>query len=404
MGLVTRNGKIPSWYRTIIAIPNLSSFLPQITDIPTIPLPLSSLIGKFVDQIDTSSHICYRNKYYWIVGLDSTNSLIFRRVFYTVDDKSGNRVVYFSHWIPSTHDRMTITPCPGCSLHCLEDNEGPLALKSVGGKLIHKSCLSILPSYRCLQLFQMTVNIDSSQKFINLKLSSFILCSYFRFLLGFSEIYIPERFLISDIAPSKQNNRSSILPVDLTTLPPPVFALQSNTKFFISGAVHVVDSLTSYLVCAWVQADDDYILESGIFSCPMISPFSDVTKLAFVIYALNSLSANSSVEFLSSFHFEDLFLGWSNSSPTRRTRLKNNTLWSCISELLRHKDVSCNFTSFTSDATSALSLRAKKLLADDSWHHSLQPTPLHAIFPISLRTMGLFTGYDELLTQDPVKY
>ncbi|GET61524.1 hypothetical protein GLOIN_2v1768937 [Rhizophagus irregularis DAOM 181602=DAOM 197198] len=39
--------------------------------------------------------------------------------------------------IPFTYNRMQITPYPGCSLHCLANDEGPLALKSVGEKLLH---------------------------------------------------------------------------------------------------------------------------------------------------------------------------------------------------------------------------------------------------------------------------
>ncbi|CAB4437132.1 unnamed protein product [Rhizophagus irregularis] len=182
MGLVANTGCIPSWFKDISSIPNLPSLLtsPCPSNISITP-PLFSLIGKFVDKIDEITHIRLRNRYYWIAGLDSSNSLIFGRAFYTFDDSFGNRVIYFSHWIPTPHDRMVLTPCPGCSLHCLEDNEGPLALKSVGGKLIHRFCLSILPSYRCLNLYQMTSHIDPSQQFINLKLSPFILCSFLGF-------------------------------------------------------------------------------------------------------------------------------------------------------------------------------------------------------------------------------
>lgn len=57
MGLVANTGKTPSWFRTIISIPNLTSFLPQRVNVVGIPPSLSSLIGKFVDKIDTSSHI-----------------------------------------------------------------------------------------------------------------------------------------------------------------------------------------------------------------------------------------------------------------------------------------------------------------------------------------------------------
>uniref|UniRef100_U9T4K3 Uncharacterized protein n=1 Tax=Rhizophagus irregularis (strain DAOM 181602 / DAOM 197198 / MUCL 43194) TaxID=747089 RepID=U9T4K3_RHIID len=46
-----------------------------------------------------------------------------------------------------------------------------------------------------------------------------------------------------------------------------------------------------------------------------------------------------------------------------------------------------------------------ELINERKWLRSLQPVPLiDAIFPSSQNTMGLFTGYDELLTQDPVKY
>ncbi|CAB4420720.1 unnamed protein product [Rhizophagus irregularis] len=163
MGLVAYTGCIPSWFKEISSIPDLPSLLmsPCPSNIRITP-SLSSLIGKFVDKIDEVTHIRLCNKYYWIAGLNSSNSLIFGRAFYTFDDSSENRVIYFSHWIPTSHDCMVLTPCPGCSLHCLEDNEGPLALKSVRGKLIHRSCLSILPSYRCLNLYQMTSHIDLS--------------------------------------------------------------------------------------------------------------------------------------------------------------------------------------------------------------------------------------------------
>ncbi|PKY52549.1 hypothetical protein RhiirA4_470237 [Rhizophagus irregularis] len=138
MGLVPNTARVPSWFKEISSIPNLRFFFP-----PSLPRniritpSLSSLLGKFVDKIDETTPIRLRNKYYWIAGLDSSDSLIFGRAFYTLDDDTGCRVIYFSHWIPTANDRMQITPCPGCTLNCLVDNEGPLALKSVGGKLLH---------------------------------------------------------------------------------------------------------------------------------------------------------------------------------------------------------------------------------------------------------------------------
>jgi hypothetical protein len=214
---------------------------------------------------------------------------------------------------------MVLTPCPGCSLHSLVDNEGPLALKSVGGKLIHRSCLSILPSYRCLNLFQMISHIDMSQQFINLKLSPFILCSYFKILLGYSELYIPERFSVIDISSSMQSDDSSTLPPqDPTSDLIPAFALRSDTKFSIVGTVREVDTLNSCLICAWVQALDDFILDSGVFSCPIVSPYNDVAELTFVIYVLNSLPSGSLVEFVSFSQFNLFFNKWKNASPIKQ--------------------------------------------------------------------------------------
>ncbi|CAB4403475.1 unnamed protein product [Rhizophagus irregularis] len=302
---------------------------------------------------------------------------------------------------------MVLTPCPGCSLHCLEDNDGPLALKSVGGKLIHRSCLSLLPSYRCLNLYQMTSHIDLSQQFINLKLSPFILCSYFRFLLGFSEMYIPEQFLVMDTSSLGQSDDSSThVPLDPTPPPSPTFALSSNTQFHIVGTIYEEDSSNSHLTCAWVQTLDDYILESGVFSCPMVSPYKDVAELTFIIYVLNSLPSESAVEFSSLLQLQLSYYNWMKASPAKRARLKNNFLWSCIFELLNSKRISCGINGLIKDAPiSPYLARAQELIKDTA-----QATPsrvislMDEIFPSSLKTMGLFTGFDELLTQDPVAY
>ncbi|PKC16396.1 hypothetical protein RhiirA5_407104 [Rhizophagus irregularis] len=283
MGLVANTGKIPFWFQIITFFSNLSSYLPKQKD-----------------------------------AIYSSNSLVFGWAFYTFDDDSGTRIVYFSHWIPSTHNRMEITPCPGCSLHCLDMDDGPLTLKTVGGKLIHRSCLSVLFFYRCLQLFQMTVHVDISQQIINLKLSPFFLCSYFRFLLGFSELYIPERYLAIAQPPLSHCDSSAALLPDLTLISNPIFALRLDITFHISETIHAIDSITSLLVCAWIQILDNFILDSGIFSCPMISSYNDVAELAFILYMLNSLPMDSSVSFVSLSQFDILFSRWCETSPTRR--------------------------------------------------------------------------------------
>ncbi|PKY55344.1 hypothetical protein RhiirA4_474714 [Rhizophagus irregularis] len=408
MGLVANTGRIPSWFKEISSIPNLPSLIltPRTRNIDITP-SLSLLIGKFVDKIDETTHIRLRNKYYWIAGIDSSNSLIFGRAFYTLDDSFGNRFIYFSHWIPTSHDRIVLTPCPVCSLHSLVENEGPLALKSVGGKLLHRSCLSAFPSYRCLHLFQMTSHIDISQQFINLKLSPFLLCSYFKFLLGYSEMYIPEQFLVVDVPSVMQSDTSPTqISLDPAAGPLPAFALCSDSIFHIKGSVHELDESTSYLICAWVQTLDDFILDSGVFSCPMVSPYDDIAELTFITYVLNSLPFGSSVEFNSFTPFKLLYQKWRNVSPIKRVRIKNNFLWSSISELLRTKGLACGFIGPSKDEPPSPHLiRAKDLKKKTSWTEQLQPIPLlDIIFPSTLKTMGLFTGFDELLTADPITY
>ncbi|CAB4385215.1 unnamed protein product [Rhizophagus irregularis] len=204
MGLVATTGKTPSWFQTITSLSNPTLYLPKQIGSINITSFLLSLVKKLVNTIDTSFYI---------------------RLY-------------------------SVTPCFGCSLHCLDMDEGLLALKTVGGKLIHHSCLSVLPSYHYLQLYQMTVHVDISQQIINLKLSLFILCSYFRFLLRFSELYIPERYLAITQPPLMHCDSSPALLPDLTPVSNPAFALRLNTIFHLSGAIHVIDSLNSLLVCA----------------------------------------------------------------------------------------------------------------------------------------------------------
>ncbi|PKY31710.1 hypothetical protein RhiirB3_449451 [Rhizophagus irregularis] len=99
MGLIAPTGKTPSWFQIITSLSNPTSYLPKRIESINITPSLSSLVGKFVDTIDTSSYIRLRNKYYWIAEVDFSGSLIFGQVFYTFNDDFGTRVVYFSHWI-----------------------------------------------------------------------------------------------------------------------------------------------------------------------------------------------------------------------------------------------------------------------------------------------------------------
>ncbi|PKY52548.1 hypothetical protein RhiirA4_470236 [Rhizophagus irregularis] len=240
----------------------------------------------------------------------------------------------------------------------------------------------------------MTSHIDVSQIIINLKLSPFILCSYFRFLLGYSEMNIPEQFLAVSLSPLQVSSSTTHIYENPISDPCPAFALRSDTKFHIVGTTHKIDSSNTYLVCAWVQTLDDFILDSGVFSCPMVSPYNDVAELTFVLYVLNSLPLASSVEFLSFLQLDVSYSSWLNASPIKRVRLKNNLLWSCISELLRAKHISCRFLGMSKDDPNSLFIeRAQNLLKVQNWPNLLHPVSLmDDIFPSTLNTMGLFNG------------
>ncbi|PKY62936.1 hypothetical protein RhiirA4_490412, partial [Rhizophagus irregularis] len=138
LNLVPKNGKIPSWFTRLVAIPNLISYLPISLSVVSYPPYLTSLQGSALDIIDEQSQIKARNRYYWIAGLDASDSMIFGRVFYTVD-VHGTRIVYFSHWVTSSSNRFALSPCQGCSLHDASIVDGSLQVRSVGSKLSHRS-------------------------------------------------------------------------------------------------------------------------------------------------------------------------------------------------------------------------------------------------------------------------
>ncbi|CAB4431673.1 unnamed protein product [Rhizophagus irregularis] len=179
LNLMPKTSKTPSWFTRLINIPDLMSYLPVSPGEITYPLYLLSLQGSALDVIDEQSRIKARNRYYWIAGLDGSDSMIFGRVFYTVD-VHGTRIVYFSHWT-SPSNQFALSSCQGCSLHDNSIEDGPLQVRSVGSKLTHRSCLTFLPSYRCLQLFHMPTRIDSTCNNINLFLSSFYYVPFLKF-------------------------------------------------------------------------------------------------------------------------------------------------------------------------------------------------------------------------------
>ncbi|PKY61522.1 hypothetical protein RhiirA4_486604 [Rhizophagus irregularis] len=135
----------------------------------------------------------------------------------------------------------------------------------------------------------------------------------------------------------------------------------------------------------------------------MVSPYKDVAELTFIIYVLNSLPPESTVDFSSLLQLQISYHNWMNTSPAKRIRLKNNFLWSCIFEIIKSKQISCRINGLIKDAPVPSYLaRALELIKESAQITPLRLTPLmDEIFPPFLKTMGLFTGFDELLTQDP---
>ncbi|PKY60691.1 hypothetical protein RhiirA4_484665 [Rhizophagus irregularis] len=272
MNLVQKNGKIPSWFLNLIAIPNLISYLPSSSDVVPYPSYLMSLQGSALDIIDEHSRIKARNRYYWIAGLSGSDSMIFGRVFYTVD-VHGTRIVYFSHWISSSSNRFTLFPCQGCFLHDASIVDGPLQVRSVGSKLTHKSCLTFLPSYRCLQLFHMPTR--------------------------YSCVRVPELFLVNPGVPSNMPTIAKVspqLPIVTPTLIPDIH-LCSHLHIYLYAKMHNTDvSSSDSIGCGWIQP----------------------SELGFILQVLRLLPSNCSINFYSVHPYATLYENFAGSSPEQR--------------------------------------------------------------------------------------
>ncbi|CAB4437105.1 unnamed protein product [Rhizophagus irregularis] len=355
--------------------------------------------------IDEESRIKAHNRYYWIAGLDSSNSMIFGRVFYTVD-VHGTRIVYFSHWVNSPADRSTISPCRGCLLHDATIEDGPLRVRSVGSKLSHRSCLTFLPSYRCLQLFHMSSRIDASCNNINLFLSPFILCFFFKILLGYSHVRIPETFLVNLPSPS--------LPED-AIVSPQLPALSSDSDLDIRlGTEHHIYlhakrfkpySISSVdIPCGWVQKNESLILASGVFSWSKGPTSPQASELGFILKVIRMLLQRSSIVFYTSRPYNAIFSGFQHSSSEKRIRFPYYTLWMAILICAKDSFIDCSFQVIKEDTTDPFLSRCLALmeLATNS-----DPSPsfellLGSCLSQRLLVVSLCTGVPLLV--DPVLY
>ncbi|PKY61331.1 hypothetical protein RhiirA4_431746, partial [Rhizophagus irregularis] len=405
MNLVSKTGKTPSWFTRLISLPDLPSLLPTPNRSAPYPPSLLTLQGTALDTIDEQSRIKARNRYYWIAGLDGSDTMIFGRVFYTVD-VHDTRIVYFSHWITSSSDRFKLSPCQGCSLHDATIENGPLQVRSVGSNLSHRSCLTFLPVYRCLQLFHMSSRIDSTCNNINLFLSPFLLCSFFKILLGYSCVRIPELFLVDSSYSSLPTDAmvSHKLPDVLPNFDPDL-RINTEQHIYLHARSSIPKPMSSNdIVCGWVQRDDDLILSSGSFSWTNgpVSPHS--SELGYILRILQLLPRHSSVNFYSTRSYNSMFSSFQRSSAERRVRLPYYVLWMAISICIQDLQINCQFHTvpdMAADAYLSRCLTLSGLLnADD-------PTPSFITllkFP-SLQRLSINLLCNGIpLTMDPVHF
>ncbi|PKY61362.1 hypothetical protein RhiirA4_486231 [Rhizophagus irregularis] len=345
LNLVPKTSKTPSWFTRLINTPDLISLLPASSNEVSYPPYLVGLRGSALDTIDEHSQIKARNRYYWIAGLDGSDSMVFGRAFYTVD-VHGTRIVYFSHWINTSSNRLNLSPCPGCSLHDLSVEDGPLRVRSVGSKLSHRSCLTFLPSYRCLQLFHMPVRIDSTCNNINLFLSPFLLCSFFKILLGYSCVRIPEVFLVDSVIPPSLPTvaTSHQLPAAPPTLTPEI-CLSSHIHIYIyADQRRNVVSPHDGIGCGWIQRDEDsFILASGSFLWTNGPVLPQALELGFILQVLRLLPNECSITFYSAHSYSSMYTEFCGSSSERRVRSSCYLLWMAIHNRILDSCLDCTF-------------------------------------------------------------
>ncbi|PKY49779.1 hypothetical protein RhiirA4_465896 [Rhizophagus irregularis] len=299
MNLVQKNGKIPSWFTRLIAIPDLISHLPFSFGAVSPPPYFMSLQGSALDTINEHSQIKARNRYYWIAGLDGSDSMIFGRVFYTVD-VHGTRIVYF----PIELILLPIDP--------------PYLLVKAA---LCMMCQLRMVLFKCLQLFHMPTR--------------------------YSCVRVPELFLaapgILSCTPTTVNV-SSKLPTVTPTLNPDIH-LCSHLHIYLYAKIHnTVASSPDSIGCGWIQRDEDnLILVSGSFLW-INGPLSpQASELGFILQVLRLLPTNCSINFYSVHSYATLYENFSGSSPERHVRSPCYLLWMAIHEQIITSNLDCSF-------------------------------------------------------------
>ncbi|PKY60472.1 hypothetical protein RhiirA4_484208, partial [Rhizophagus irregularis] len=252
----------------------------------------------------------------------------------------------------------------------------------------------------------MSSRIDSTCNNINLFLSPFLLCSFFKILLGYSCVRIPELFLVDSSYPSLPTDAivSHKLP-DVLPYFDPDLRINTEQHIYLHARSSIPKPMSSNdIICGWVQRDDDLILSSGTFSWTdgPVSPQS--SELGFILRVLQILPRSSSVKFYSKRPYDSIFSSFQRSSAERRVRFPYYMLWMAISICLQDLQINCQFCTVPDMAADAYLSRCLTLSglpsADD-------PTPSFTTLLkySSLQCLSInFSCTGVPLTIDPVHF
>ncbi|PKY59321.1 hypothetical protein RhiirA4_481964, partial [Rhizophagus irregularis] len=281
--------------------------------------------------------------------------MIFGRVFYTVD-VHGTRIVYFSHWINFSSNRFVLSPCQGCSLHDASIVDGSL------------------------QMFT-----TFSYAYIHV-LILLVLCSFFKILLGYSCVRVPELFLVNPGIPSNIPTSVAVsphLPIAPPTLIPAIHLCSHLHIYLYAKKPKTVASSPDSISCGWIQRDDDsFILESGSFLWTNGPVSPQASELGFILQVLHLLPSNCSIDFYSVHSYASIYEQFSGSSPERRVRFPCYLLWMAIHEQIVTSCLDCTFHTITKVSADPYLSRCNALVDslssnDDSFlFNSLLDSPL----------------------------
>ncbi|PKY62392.1 hypothetical protein RhiirA4_488792 [Rhizophagus irregularis] len=192
----------------------------------------------------------------------------------------------------------------------------------------------------------MPTRIDSTCNNINLFLSPFLLCSFFKILLGYSCVRIPEVFLVDSAIPPFLPTvaTSHQLPAAPPTLTPEI-CLSSHMHIYIyADQRRNVVSPHDGIGCSWIQRDEDsFILASGSFLWTNGPLMPQALELGFILQVLRLLPNECSITFYSAHSYFSMYTEFCGSSSERRVRSSCYLLWMAIHNRLLDSCLDCTF-------------------------------------------------------------